>query len=180
MGKSLGLRELLPFTDCDQHSAKHQSISTYMGCEVALLLAIVMNGASASAPCTLIIDVRSASEWDAGHVSCAQRLEIQNNESLISSTVSCLVNQDLNYPIAVYCRSGNRAGVAVAALEAAGYTNATNSGGYDTSGSALEAQCTCNPQPTCTSTSTSASANGSVTSAKTWYPTVLALFAIIL
>merc|ERR1712028_229654 len=95
---------------------------------------------------------------------------IQNNESLISSTVSCLVNQDLNYPIAVYCRSGNRAGVAVAALEAAGYTNATNSGGYDTSGSALSAQ------PTCTSTNNSAS----VTSAKIWCPTVLALFAIIL
>ena len=34
-------------------------------------------------------------------------------------------------PIMVYCRSGNRSGQAKQALEAIGYKNVTNAGGYD-------------------------------------------------
>jgi phage shock protein E len=38
---------------------------------------------------------------------------------------------DKNTEIRVYCRSGRRAGIALAALEEMGYTNATNVGGIN-------------------------------------------------
>jgi len=44
---------------------------------------------------------------------------------------------DKDTEIRVYCRSGRRAGIALAALEEMGYTNATNVGGI---GDALELQ----------------------------------------
>jgi len=98
--------------------------------------------------CPLIIDVRSAAEWDAGHVSCAQRLEIQNDAALVE-TVRCYTGGKMSYPIQVYCRSGSRAGQAVAVLQGQNFTAVTNAGGYDTNGPALTQLCACSPQPAC-------------------------------
>jgi len=113
-------------------------------CPVLILFLVlqVSPGVRATTRCPLIIDVRSASEWDAGHVSCAKRLEVQNDPSLIS-TVKCLVRDDLSWPINVYCRSGARAGAAVSELQSRSFANVTNSGGYASAGQGLEKLCTC-------------------------------------
>lgn len=70
------------------------------------------------------IDVRSAGEYEQDHIE---------GDLLISHTDIVTKVQAL-YPdkstsINLYCRSGNRAGKAKAALEAAGYTVVENAGG---------------------------------------------------
>ena len=75
---------------------------------------------------TLIIDVRSAEEWDSGHLE--QAIHIPHTE-IAAQIESHATSKDAN--IALYCRSGGRAGVAKTALEELGYTNVENVGGYE-------------------------------------------------
>ena len=72
----------------------------------------------------MIIDVRTIEEWNAGHLSSAQHLQLE----LVASNIDNLVaNKD--QPIYLYCRSGNRSGRAKTILEALGYSQVTNAGG---------------------------------------------------
>ncbi|PID31910.1 rhodanese [Candidatus Saccharibacteria bacterium] len=74
---------------------------------------------------TVIYDVRTVKEYDAGHVADAKLLsigEIQNGS---------LPDEGVDAPIAVYCRSGNRSGQATAILRQAGYTNIIDMGGLN-------------------------------------------------
>ncbi|MCA9213689.1 MAG: rhodanese-like domain-containing protein [Planctomycetales bacterium] len=74
---------------------------------------------------TLIIDVRSTEEWDSGHLS--QAIHIPHTE--IGTQIEAhAASKDAK--IALYCRSGGRAGVAKTTLEELGYTNVENVGGY--------------------------------------------------
>jgi phage shock protein E len=77
-----------------------------------------------------VIDVRTAEEWTAGHVSCAHRLPVQDDPGNYIPQVRQLVNNDLTAPIVTYCHSGARAGLAEAALKAAGFEYVRNGGGY--------------------------------------------------
>ena len=75
---------------------------------------------------TIVIDVRSRSEWDAGHVS--QAIHIPHSEiaeRILEATT------DRNAKIVVYCAVGGRAAKAKKALEDLGFTNVENGGGYD-------------------------------------------------
>ena len=72
------------------------------------------------------IDVRSAEEFNSGHLQNAVNIP---HDQIIERIKS--VSSDKNAPINLYCRSGRRAEVALNELKKAGYTNVTNHGGYD-------------------------------------------------
>ena len=72
------------------------------------------------------IDVRSAEEFNAGHLQDA--VNIPHDQILARIQA---VSPDKNAPINLYCRSGRRAETALTELKNAGYTNVTNYGGYE-------------------------------------------------
>lgn len=75
---------------------------------------------------TVIIDVRTAEEYAAGHLDGAMNIDVQ------SDSFDGLVAQlPLDGEYIVYCRSGNRAGAAIQRMEALGFTDLTNAGGLD-------------------------------------------------
>lgn len=72
------------------------------------------------------VDVRTPGEFSSGHVDVATN--IPHGE--VATGVPALVS-DKNAEILLYCRSGNRAGIAKRALEDLGYTNVKNLGGLE-------------------------------------------------
>ena len=91
-----------------------------------LCLLVIMGFSQAAYAEAMWIDVRSTQEFEAGHVDGAHHIPHTEISEKISG-----VQSDKSAPIYVYCRSGGRAGVAKASLEALGYTNVTNLGGLD-------------------------------------------------
>lgn len=83
----------------------------------------------------LLIDVRSAEEFAAGHVNGAMNVPHSDTAGLAAA-----IGADKDRSVVVYCGSGRRAGKAKEALEALGYTAVFNATGYG----ALEAT---QPQP---------------------------------
>lgn len=75
---------------------------------------------------TAVIDVRTPSEYAAGHLQGAQLMDIQG-----SAFQSQIAKLDKNGTYVVYCKSGNRAGQAVTAMQAIGIKNVTNAGSLD-------------------------------------------------
>lgn len=71
----------------------------------------------------VLYDVRTAEEYAISHVKTAKLFP------LASMQAGQLPDVPKDAPIAVYCRTGHRAGQAVELLKAAGYTNITNVGG---------------------------------------------------
>ena len=107
---------------------------------VVALLALVGVGVSAcSSPAepvavssdAVIIDVRTPAEFAAGHLEGA--LNLDWNGGTLTSQVSKLPT-DGEYLL--YCKSGNRAGQALAAMQSAGFTNVTNLGSLQEASSA--------------------------------------------
>lgn len=72
------------------------------------------------------IDVRTAEEFNAGHIEGAAHIPYEDILTRIHE-----VTQDQDAVIYLYCRSGRRSGFAQEALQAHGYTNAINKGGYE-------------------------------------------------
>ena len=66
----------------------------------------------------LVIDVREAAEFAAEHIPRARNISIR---SLLKNTD--LLPGDKAAPILVYCKTGHRGAVALAALRMVGYTN---------------------------------------------------------
>lgn len=75
---------------------------------------------------TIVIDVRSKSEWDSGHVERAFHIPHTEIAERISEVTS-----DKDAKIVLYCAVGGRAGKAKTTLENLGFTNVENAGGYD-------------------------------------------------
>ncbi len=71
------------------------------------------------------IDVRSAEEYQAGHIAGALNIP---HDDLAEQIAKISPNKD--EPINLYCRSGRRAEVALTELKKLGYTQVTNHGGY--------------------------------------------------
>lgn len=100
--------------------------------------AVVLAGALALAGCTsapagiemgadtVVIDVRTAAEYDAGHLEDAVNYDVQSPG--FAAQVATL---DPEGSYVVYCRTGNRAGVAVDRLEDLGFDDVQNAGGLD-------------------------------------------------
>ena len=68
-----------------------------------------------------VIDVRTETEWNTGHLEGALHIEWQDILELSSDIPK-------DEEIYLYCRSGNRSGKATKILLDAGYTNAKNAG----------------------------------------------------
>lgn len=82
----------------------------------------------------IILDVRTAAEYESGHIQGAILIP---NETITNKKPELL--PDLNAEILIYCRSGNRSAQAAKKLIAIGYTNVYDFGGiidwpYDTVG----------------------------------------------
>ncbi|MGJ8722480.1 MAG: rhodanese-like domain-containing protein [Salinibacterium amurskyense] len=67
---------------------------------------------------TILIDVRTPAEYDAGHLEGATLLDLTGGEF-----AAALPTLDPEAEYAVYCKSGNRSGQAVALMEEAGFEN---------------------------------------------------------
>ena len=72
----------------------------------------------------LWIDVRSAGEYDAGHVPMAVNIPYTEIAGRIDE-----VTENKDALVYVYCRSGRRSGIAKSTLEEAGFTQVINLGG---------------------------------------------------
>lgn len=73
----------------------------------------------------LILDVRSAEEFNAGHIHGALNIPHDQLENRLRE-----IKKPKNHPIVVYCRSGRRAGIAEEILRRHGFSTVTNGGGY--------------------------------------------------
>lgn len=106
------------------------SLNRLMLATALLYLAACANGAK-----SMIIDVRTIEEWNAGHLASAQHLQLE----LVASNITELAT-DKDQPIYLYCRSGNRSGQAKTILEGLGYSQVTNAGGLGEAGELLTEQ----------------------------------------
>lgn len=70
-----------------------------------------------------VIDVRTASEYEAGHYKGAVNIPVQELSNRLAEA------GDKKQAIVVYCASGMRSAQAAKILTAAGYTDVTNAGG---------------------------------------------------
>lgn len=75
---------------------------------------------------TIVLDVRTAGEYASGHLDGAQLLDFNAGE--VQAAIPSL---DPEAEYVVYCRSGNRAGQAIALMEQAGITKVTNLGSLE-------------------------------------------------
>jgi len=73
-------------------------------------------------PDTYLVDVRTEAEYKAGAIPSAINIPFD----VIADN---LPTEDRSARIIVYCRSGNRSGIAQDTLEGLGFTNVTNFGG---------------------------------------------------
>ncbi len=88
-----------------------------------------MNAKQLIANGALVIDVRRPAEWDAGHLSTAKLVPVDELDTRIGE-VKAWLDGDVSKPVVVYCHAGGRAGRAKVLLDNAGFTNVTNGGGY--------------------------------------------------
>jgi phage shock protein E len=78
----------------------------------------------------VVLDVRTVDEFNAGHLPTANNIPIDHFAERVSE-VEQLASADKTKPIVVYCAAGGRAAKAKRALEAAGFTQVVNGGGFD-------------------------------------------------
>ena len=94
----------------------------------AILFAIIFTAMATPAWATgeesVIIDVRTLEEWNAGHLATAKHLQLD----LVAESISTVV-QNKDQQVYLYCRSGNRSGQAKIIMDSLGYTNVINAGG---------------------------------------------------
>jgi len=76
-------------------------------------------------PSTILVDVRSPWEFEMDHIPGAKNIPLED----------VLYNVDefksFKSPVVLYCRSGNRSGMAVSILKQNGVTEVYNGGGLD-------------------------------------------------
>jgi phage shock protein E len=74
---------------------------------------------------TVIIDVRTTDEYASGHVQGAQNFPVEQMQDGKFPTIS------KDTPIALYCHSGRRAGIALEFMKKYGYKNVQSLGGVN-------------------------------------------------
>ncbi len=70
-----------------------------------------------------VIDVRTPSEYAAGHIAGAQNIDVEAAD--FGSRIATL---DKKAPYLVYCHSGRRSGIAATQMAAAGFTDIADGG----------------------------------------------------
>ena len=108
---------------------------------IALALTAVFGLAACAAPAaeptiavtadTVVVDVRTSGEYDAGHLEDAVNIDVQSPD--FDSRIAELP-KDGEY--IVYCASGNRSASAAARMESLGFTNVIDAGGISEAGAA--------------------------------------------
>lgn len=90
-----------------------------------LYMTNVNKSSDTSAVPDLIIDVRSADEWNSGHSDTAVNIPLDTLGARISE-----VEAYKDKSVVVVCRSGARAGAATAMLKSNGFSNVKNGGAW--------------------------------------------------
>ena len=80
----------------------------------------------------VIFDVRSPEEFAAGHLPGARNLDLNGGDF-----AAALAGLDKSTPYLLYCRSGNRSGVALEMMQQAGFTDVKNLGSVQEAADAL-------------------------------------------
>ncbi|SEG06237.1 rhodanese-like domain-containing protein [Marinobacterium lutimaris] len=96
----------------------------------------------------LLVDVRSEQEFASGHLDGALLIPY---EEVVTQFAARNIPKD--QPVVLYCRSGNRAGVAERALREAGYTELFNAGGFTAMAASKPAELPATDATACTPTS---------------------------
>lgn len=86
-------------------------------------------------PNSVLIDVRTATEFAQGALPGATRIETHHLAQRIGD-----IAPDKDAPVILYCRTGRRSSAAEDLLEELGYTRVINAGGYDDLKAALPAR----------------------------------------
>ena len=79
-----------------------------------------------------VLDVRTPREFASGHVAGAENVDVQAPD--FRAQIEALGQQGViapERPVYLYCRSGNRSGIAARMLREMGFAKAYNVGGYD-------------------------------------------------
>ncbi|MFO7689043.1 MAG: rhodanese-like domain-containing protein [Cryobacterium sp.] len=104
---------------------------------LAVTAAIGLSACSAPEPIALsadttVLDVRTAGEFDAGHLDGAVNIDVQSADfdALVAE-----LEPDADY--VVYCASGNRSGAAIDRMTGLGFTDLTDAGGLGEAGESL-------------------------------------------
>lgn len=94
------------------------------------LMSVAACGSDASASASqnvvsgaTIIDVRTPSEYAAGHLQSAKNVDVESAD--FDAQIAALPKGDA---YVVYCRSGNRSAAAMRKMQEAGFTNVTDGG----------------------------------------------------
>ncbi len=88
------------------------------------LFAVTVPAGQIQSAAPLWIDVRSAAEYESGHLPGARNIEFDRIGAQIAA-----VTQDKDQAIVLYCKSGRRSGFAKQTLLELGYRNVHNAGG---------------------------------------------------
>lgn len=89
-----------------------------------LLIIIMFCGVQVQAESEYWIDVRTAGEYETGHVKGSAHIPY---DEIADKITALTANKEAK--LHLYCRSGNRAGRALKVLQEMGYDNAHNDGG---------------------------------------------------
>ena len=73
----------------------------------------------------LVVDVRTPEEYSTGHYPGALNIPVDEVEARLAE-----FGDDKGKEVVVYCKSGRRSGKAKGILEAKGFKNVTNAGGF--------------------------------------------------
>ena len=76
-------------------------------------------------PQAIFVDVRTRPEFDAGHIEGAKLIPLDEFMGRMDEL------EGATGPIILYCRSGNRSGMALHYLREAGFENLYNGGGFE-------------------------------------------------
>jgi phage shock protein E len=104
-------------------------------CLAAALLAVACGPTKAPAPAgttpassaeRVYVDVRTAEEFNSGHVSGAVNIP---HDQMQARWTELAAYKDT--PVVLYCRSGRRSGLALEVLRKQGFTHVENAGGLD-------------------------------------------------
>ncbi|MBV1789480.1 rhodanese-like domain-containing protein [Marinobacterium sp. D7] len=93
----------------------------------------------------LLVDVRTEQEYAGGHLDGALLIPYQQ---IVEQFAARDIPKD--QPVVLYCRSGNRAGIAERALRESGYTQLFNAGGFTAMAESKPANLTISDKTACT------------------------------
>ena len=85
----------------------------------------------------ILVDVRTDTEWNDGYIETAIHIPL---DKILEKIEFAVKNKEQT--IYLYCRSGNRSGIAEKALQSIGYINAKNIGGINEASSTLQLKIT--------------------------------------